>query len=539
MEDLGSGPDEGGDVRAGMPGMPLEGVSLRDLFGLRAMGFALARAWVYLMFVGSAVSVVTWDGAPVPGLAFAVSTACLFLTMFLSAFRSEELCRFMSRPHVRWGVPALIGLGTLAVVSSTLPGAPTLLLCVLGGAATGAGSGLLDLGFGEAYRNVDSRQTAFEAPFAFVLAAVVYFASWWLPPAGACLLACLMPLASAGILFGRLGVWSPASAPLARPVPISLARFAVRIGVCACLVGLADGMVRAVFMEAGGMVTRDLYRVPFLAASLVTVAIIWGSMLVLKAFDLRWIYKVTVGIMAFVFQLLPIFVGTGVQSVLVLAGYGTFNVLIWMLLADVASTYRLSAVTVFGIGWSMVTLGVFLGSLAGDAAVALFAPFSPRMLSIVALGATCAVLCSYMFVLKESDLVEMTSQAEKVEEVDEARAAAVPAAAVLAGKVEDRDGASRAGEVVAGERNKPKRFVSRCKEVAVQYGLTERETDVMIEYAKGHSYARLQKDMCLSRGTLTTHLRHIYQKMGVHGKQEFLDLIEGRRVDEERGGAGR
>lgn len=232
---------------AGMGGVPW-----RELLGLRSIGFALARAWVYLIFIGAAVSCVTWTGAAMPRSAFAVSTAFLFLTMLLAALRAESFCMVMCRPHVRWMVPTLLCLGTLAVVSSTLPGAPCQALCVVGGVATGIGSGLLDLGYGELYRNVASRKTAFEVPFAFLLAAVVYFFSWWLPSAGACLLACAIPVASSVILFGPLGVWSPAARPVVQPVPISIAKFSVRVGACACLVGLADGMVRAVFMEAGG-----------------------------------------------------------------------------------------------------------------------------------------------------------------------------------------------------------------------------------------------------------------------------------------------
>ena len=165
----------------------LRDVRWRELVGLRSIGFALARAWVYIMFIGAAASCVTWNGSPIPDVVFGISTVCLFLTMFLPAFRAKEFCMFMSKPHVRWAVPALLCSGTLAVVSSTLSGMPVQALCVYGGVATGVGSGLLDLGYGELYRNVPSRQTAFEAPFAFLLAAVVYFVSWWLPPVGACL----------------------------------------------------------------------------------------------------------------------------------------------------------------------------------------------------------------------------------------------------------------------------------------------------------------------------------------------------------------
>ena len=79
---------------------------------------------------------------------------------------------------------------------------------------------------------------------------------------------------------------------------------------------------------------------------------------------------------------------------------------------------------------------------------------------------------------------------------------------------------------VPDDRDIKPRFVSRCVEVAHQFGLSERETQIMILYAKGRSYTRIQEELYISRGTLTTHLRHIYQKMDVHNKQEFLDLIE-------------
>ena len=176
-----------------------------------------------------------------------------------------------------------------------------------------------------------------------------------------------------------------------------------------------------------------------------------------------------------------------------MAGYGTFNVLIWILLADISFTYRLSGIMVFGIGWGMVTLGVLLGSSLGQFVCA-FAPFSPQSLSLIALMATLAILISYMFVFNENDLI------------------------ALAKGDEDKDEAEP----------KRQRFQDRCKDVAGEYGLSPKETEIMILFAKGRSSTRIQEELYLSRGTVTTHLRHIYQKMDVHGKQEFLDVIEGR-----------
>ena len=82
-----------------------------------------------------------------------------------------------------------------------------------------------------------------------------------------------------------------------------------------------------------------------------------------------------------------------------------------MLLAEISANYRLSSTRVFGIGWGMVTLGVLLGAVAGDA-VDRFAPFSPQFLSFIALVATMAVLLSFLFVFRESDLIALTEEPE-------------------------------------------------------------------------------------------------------------------------------
>ena len=63
--------------------------------------------------------------------------------------------------------------------------------------------------------------------------------------------------------------------------------------------------------------------------------------------------------------------------------------------------------------------------------------------------------------------------------------------------------------------------------MATQFELSPKETEVMILFAKGRSATRIQEELFISKGTVSTHLRHIYQKMDVHSKQELLDIIEG------------
>lgn len=474
----------------------MRGLSWKNFLGPRTIGFALARGWVYLMFLGAAVSCVTWNGQPVPGIVFTGSTVALCATLFASAFLDKHLEALAKRWRFRLLGPALTMAGTLLISSITLPGAAQVPLGAAGALCTGVGSGLIDLGYGELYRNVDPQKTAFEVPFAFFLAALLFPLVMSLPSAAACAVTSLLPLASGWILFVHLKAWSPRLAANVQPVSIHLGRFSWKIGACACLIGLADGVVRAVFIAANEAPVESFYRNPIVWASVLTMGIVYGCILFSREIGLRQVYKSVMLVMAAFFMLLPVFTGlTDVESTIALAGYGTFNVLIWVLLADISFNFRFSSITVFGIGWGMITLGVLLGSVAGQT-ISRLAPFSPQTLSLIALLATLAILVSYMFVFRESDLIALTKP-------DDAQADA--------------------------EEPRRRRFHDRCQDVAAEYRLSPKETEIMILFAKGRSSARIQEELYLSRGTVTTHLRHIYQKMDVHSKQEFLDVIEGRQ----------
>lgn len=61
---------------------------------------------------------------------------------------------------------------------------------------------------------------------------------------------------------------------------------------------------------------------------------------------------------------------------------------------------------------------------------------------------------------------------------------------------------------------------------ASAFGLTPREIDVAELLVRGRSLPAIQERLCISEGTVKTHLRHIYEKMQVHTKQEFLDKAE-------------
>lgn len=74
--------------------------------------------------------------------------------------------------------------------------------------------------------------------------------------------------------------------------------------------------------------------------------------------------------------------------------------------------------------------------------------------------------------------------------------------------------------------DRKQRFQDRCRAVIERYGLTEREGEIMMMFAKGRNLPYVQEELCLSKSTVSTHRQHIYQKLGVHSSQEMIDLIQ-------------
>ena len=66
----------------------------------------------------------------------------------------------------------------------------------------------------------------------------------------------------------------------------------------------------------------------------------------------------------------------------------------------------------------------------------------------------------------------------------------------------------------------------RCEKLAEQYGLTRREGEILGLLVRGRSKAHIAEAFIISENTVRGHVKHIYAKLGIHNKQELLDLFE-------------
>lgn len=73
------------------------------------------------------------------------------------------------------------------------------------------------------------------------------------------------------------------------------------------------------------------------------------------------------------------------------------------------------------------------------------------------------------------------------------------------------------------ERTSPK-APSALEALLRSYGLTERELEVALLLSEGRNVPYIQDHLVISQGTAQTHTYHIYQKLGIHSKQELIEI---------------
>ena len=193
----------------------------------------------------------------------------------------------------------------------------------------------------------------------------------------------------------------------------------------------------------------------------------------------------------------------------------SLGLVFWIVLVDVARSQRLSIVRVFGVlfvlvdvvsslsGYVIVPLAVSLMDFSLDNATAVFA-------SVVAF----ALMVVSVMLLGQSLVATLGATGEAVAVVGEG-----------SGGCGDAGGGRDTGGAAPGEG--PRRGWLDA------YGLTDRETMVADLLAEGNSQRIIANRLQVSIGTVQTHAKNVYRKLGIHSKQELIDLAHGAR--DERG----
>ncbi|TGY69661.1 LuxR family transcriptional regulator, partial [Enterorhabdus sp. NM05_H27] len=76
-----------------------------------------------------------------------------------------------------------------------------------------------------------------------------------------------------------------------------------------------------------------------------------------------------------------------------------------------------------------------------------------------------------------------------------------------------------------GDEGVPAEIAAYCQALAADYGLTPREAEILALVALGRSAKYISEELMVSYNTTRTHVRHIYEKLNIHSKQELIDLV--------------
>lgn len=182
------------------------------------------------------------------------------------------------------------------------------------------------------------------------------------------------------------------------------------------------------------------------------------------------------------------------SNVLLSAGNTLFDMVAWVVLAEIANRNRAAALAVFSWGRGVCALGSIAGAALGVWCNSLIAT-SPDLLEFVS-GAMLVAVAAYALLG-----LRTFSFSETVEHVD-------------------------TGEGPAAAASPEGVFEARCAQVIEQYGLSKREGEVFRMLARGRDRAYVQEQLVISRNTVKAHVRHIYEKLGVHSHQDLIDLVQ-------------
>lgn len=64
--------------------------------------------------------------------------------------------------------------------------------------------------------------------------------------------------------------------------------------------------------------------------------------------------------------------------------------------------------------------------------------------------------------------------------------------------------------------------------IAVETGLTPRETDTLLFFARGYNRRSISEELTVSKETVKSHINGIYRKMNIHSQQELIVVVKER-----------
>jgi DNA-binding CsgD family transcriptional regulator len=464
---------------------PLEEIPLGSTrLPIRFLGMGVYLAWLYSAHFGMTLFPFSSDGSEL-SLTFFASNVTTAICLIACALYAHKLAPLTKRRGALWAAGGLSTLGTVLTAAHGALGSGQFACLVVGSACTGLGTALLILLWSEFYASLPMRKVSVYYSLSFVLATLVNYLVALASPLLAIIITSLLPIISAVMLSSSMRILP------ARPNDDGLAddatkwTFPLRPVLLMAAYSFAFGFIR----EANGGTTSF----GMIGVGLIALVVLAANLLFFHRFDTRLLYRLSLPLMVAALLVQPLFGSEGivVADVLANASYAGFVILTMIILSSICFRFGVNALWLFGITRASRVVANVAGALLGESTVHASSTYLSTELMVVIV----TLVTASLFLLN------------------------------------DQDFRSAWGIVPQPEAGSAKRFnyyetfLGRCAQVAREYGLTHREEEVLALLAQGKSVPAIEKDLVISNGTAKSHVRHIYSKLGIHSRDELIEIV--------------
>lgn len=475
---------------------------------LRIFGAGLYNTWILSVFYNDYLYMAATDLRGTMYLSLFISLVALLLTLMLAPRLMPRPDKMVLSKRVISVSGTAMALSTVALCCCDVTTTLGLVLVVAGGVISGVSSGLLFLGWARLFSDVGTHRAMFELAAAWAFAGLLGLVLIFTASIVSTIVVVLAGLASTFML---------RAAALQRPtrpkptcehslLPRTKRMFARGLVACAAM-GLVQGFTDVI----SGFRYFDVpvLHPVFLMVGCAVISVVLALVALLAKHDFVCLAYRIVAMLLVLGSLLMCaaqFPHT-VSSAFIFGSYQGFFILLCAVCIDVSNYFDVRATRAFGMAVGALYLGEFIGDCIGFGTTAVVAS-SDLSLSLVGISLTVLVVFAVLFLFTEKDLVE-TSLGEMIDEEPEAQAQPT------------------GNGVGSGSAQSYEERITRVTTyLAKTYQLTPRECEVLPLVIKGRTIARIQKELHISQGTVSTHTRHIYQKTQVVNRQGLLDLID-------------
>lgn len=417
---------------------------------------------------------------------------CVFVAVALFALRSTGPDTLVS-VLIACGI-ALFGFlvcGMALQFSAEIDFTRVLPWLMFGGVCLGAGDALMILLWARFCKTFTLRNVYLFVLLSNMVSLVIYFLMTLLPPPFVVPATAVLFVVSSVCVKRSIGIRTSVASEYSLPVAKSAVSRLWRPVFGTMVFCFMSGLM----MQISGQQELPLSTVQetsIISSGIVVAVLLVPALLVAKPPNMSRLYKMALPLSAAGFLLLPILwnAAGGIVNAFAQLGSMVAGIILWCMLADMARDTRLPSPLVFAVALACTNASQLLGVLVGFFNASSITS-GGIMLTVIALVSLYLLSMLSLFLFRDKGLT-----------VDEP--------------------ATSAPQLVVREEQW---FSARCEEIASDHQLTTREGEIFVLLAQGRTVHGISEKLFVSENTVKSHIKSIYQKLGIHLRAELIELV--------------